>query len=142
MAGISNNNITINENITGISNNEPICESVSVQPEEVKITAANRITSLTNDILNANYSETVEHSMQIFVNLLMGRTITLDVKPSDFVEDLVVKISEKEGMPVVQVDQMRLIFASKQLENGHTLSEYKIQKGSTIHLVYRLHGGI
>ena len=69
--------------------------------------------------------------IKIFVSVPAGKTVTLEVDPNDFIDDVKMKIQDKEGIPP---QSQNLILNGKILEDGHSVRYYKIQGKSTLRL--------
>ena len=87
------------------------------------------------DLATNAFTSSPDKLIRIFVKTLSGNTIYLHVSPADTVDILKTKIQCEEGIPT---NLQRLIYGGTQLENGRTLSDYKIQEDSTVHMVMRL----
>ncbi|ORX54309.1 ubiquitin [Piromyces finnis] len=75
--------------------------------------------------------------MNIFIRTLTGKTITIEAENNDTIKNIKTKIREKENIPI---DQQRLIFLGKQLNNDkETLSQCDIKNESILHLSLHTH---
>eukprot|EP00906_Rhabdomonas_costata_P008221 RCo011716 len=75
--------------------------------------------------------------MQVFVQTLTGRVLTVEIDPDATVDEFRLRIQDAEGIPP---DQQRIIFRGIMLEDSNTLRHYNIQTASTVHLFLRLRG--
>ena len=76
-------------------------------------------------------------TIQVFVKSLTGKTVAIEMEHAGTVAELKRKVHVKEG---IAVDQQRLVYAGKQLEDERTIEDYGIGNETTIHLVLRLRG--
>ena len=69
--------------------------------------------------------------MQIFVRTPAGNNVTIDVEPTDSIENLRGKVQDKEA---IAPNCQKLACNGLVLEDGRTLSDYNIQKEAVIDL--------
>ena len=117
--GATNAEVLGNSRVHGVGGVEAICGTV-------KQTSGRRV-------------DCVKGVMQIFVKTTTGKTITLNVGPSDLIYNIKLDIQVKEDIPF---DQQCLGYAGKDLEDCRTLFYYGIKKEATLHLVERRRGGM
>ena len=76
-------------------------------------------------------------AMQVFVKTTAGTNITVDVEPSDTIQNVKQKVQDINSMDPIN---QRLVFANHRLADGSTLSDYNIQKEATIFLIPLING--
>jgi ubiquitin len=74
-------------------------------------------------------------AMQLKIKNLAGKTLTIDVEPTDTIENIKKRVEEKEGIPP---SQQRLIFAGRAMADARTVQDYGLKAGNTLHLVLSL----
>ncbi|RDB30966.1 hypothetical protein Hypma_000125 [Hypsizygus marmoreus] len=109
-------------------------EDMSIPVGTVLLDVGSRSSYLASDAMLTLQSR----SYVIYIKTLTGKTINIPFNSYDTVYDIKAVVQGREGMPL---EQQRLIFGGKQLEDGRLLSDYNIKHESTIHVILRLSGG-
>ena len=76
--------------------------------------------------------------MQLMIKTLTGRKQAFNFDPTNTIHQVKQALQEKEG---IDIEQIRLIFGGKQLQDDLTISSYNMEAGNTIHMVLQLRGG-
>ena len=110
----------------------------SYQREKYRETYQNQFIPL-EELISFSKNFYSNEQFGIYVKSLTGRSIYIEITHQMSIEELKMKIQEKDGTPV---EQQRFIYAGKDLDDPMLVGRYNIQKDSTLHLVLRLRGGM
>uniref|UniRef100_A0A1D1YX45 Polyubiquitin n=1 Tax=Anthurium amnicola TaxID=1678845 RepID=A0A1D1YX45_9ARAE len=139
-------NFVENPLISQLINNKLSDDSTSYTTEHysgLPFNLPQRIVNMTNNYLsqmnpNSGRNDPDTGAFRITVLTLEEKRINIYVEPSDTIKILKLKVQRKDG---ILPEHQRLIFGGKQLEDVNTISDYKIGKDNTIHLVSRYNSG-
>lgn len=92
-----------------------------------------------SSVASVDAESSVASCFQIFVKSMTGKVIEVTINTTSLISDVKYVIFEKEGIPV---DQQRLVFNGKQLEDKMSIGSYGISTSSIVHLILRLRGGM
>ena len=73
------------------------------------------------------------------LTLLQGNTVSLEVQPTETVEDVKKMIQEKEN---IDYYNQRLVFAGKELEDNEMICSYPIAEEATLEVLFKMAGGV
>jgi len=80
-------------------------------------------------------AESAPRTFQVFVRTWVGKSITLQVSPSDYIETVHDTMQLKEG---ISPDACYFVYKGKRLELDRTVADYGISRDATLHLSGRL----
>ena len=112
-------------------------EKLKGVPDDIRVFKEELEGDFPPDVLTSSFDFSIltllpgSSGMQIFIKTLTGKTITLEVEPSDTIKMVKRKIQDKEGVPP---SQQHLIFKRQELKDRQTLDEYKVTNKSSVHL--------
>jgi hypothetical protein len=115
--------------------------SVSIQyPNDTFYKSLHTINTLTSHVQQLKCQiPPASEPITVLAKTITGLILTVSINPKDTVLKLKQQIFIKEG---VFLDQQRIIFNGKQLDENKTIESYNIGDKDIVHLILRLRGGM